>query len=79
MADLGVRPLPGRLVAWVLVVGITAMLLSAWNLSPWVAIWVWGISITAMICVGLAAMVARAAWLHRFTVFTHGKANVDER
>lgn len=48
-----------------------------WAVGEMAAAVVFLLSIPALILAGCVAVVARSAWLHRFTVFTHQKANVD--
>ena len=75
--DLGVRPKPSYLVLGTFV-GCLAMIYGAWFLvGDMAAAVVFVLSFPAIILAGCVATVARSAWLHRMTVFTNMKSNVD--
>ena len=75
--DLGVRPKPSYLVLGTFM-GRLALIVGAWALiNETVAAIVFLLSFPAIILAGCVAAVARSAWLHRMTVFTHMKANAD--
>ena len=76
--DLGVRPKPPYIFLGTFL-GCLALIFWAW----WVGGWTFAViilcffSIPLVISVGCVAVIARSAWLHRYQVFTHMKANVD--
>ena len=58
--------------------GCLAMIYGAWFLvGDMAAAVVFVLSFPAIILAGCVAAVARSAWLHRMTVFTNMKSNVD--
>ena len=80
MADLGVRPRPAFLYACATAVAVSSVvtaILGAPVLGWWVLV-----PMTAGLMLSLlgvaAATVAKAAWLHRFTVFTNMKTHADQ-
>ena len=71
--DDGRRVKPSYLVLGTFL-GCLAMIYGAWFLmGQMAAAVVFLLSIPAIILAGCVAAVARSAWLHRFTVFTHMK------
>mgnify|MGYP001564389042 CR=1 FL=1 len=77
MADLGVRLKPSYLVLGTFL-GCLSLIYVAWlAVGQMAAAVVFLLSFPALILAGCVAAVARSAWLHRFTVFTHMKANAD--
>ena len=79
MADLGVRLKPSYLVLGTFL-GCLGLIYVAWlAVGQMAAAVVFILSVPAIILAGCVAAVARAAWLHRMAVFTHGKANVVDQ
>ena len=75
--DLGVRPKPSYLIIWAAGICIGLQTL-AWLMWGHVALLiVWLLSWPVILLAGCVAAVARSAWLHRYQVFTHMKANAD--
>ena len=75
--DDGRRVKPCCLVLWTLL-GWVSLIYGAWVvLGGKAAAVVSVLTFPAIILAGCVAAVARSAWLHRFTVFTHMKANAD--
>ena len=75
--DDGRRVKPSSLVLGTFL-GCLGLIYGAWLVvGPTAAAVVFLLSFPAIILAGCVAAIARSAWLHRFTVFTHGKANVD--
>ena len=75
--DLGRRPKPSYLVLGTFG-GCLVMIYGAWFvMGEMAAAVVFLLSFPAIILAGCVAAVARSAWLHRMTVFTHGRANAD--
>ena len=77
--DDGRRVKPSYLVLGTFL-GCVGLIYGAWwAVGEMAAAVVFVLSFPAIILAGCVAAVARSAWLHRYQVFTHMRANVSEK